>query len=75
MTQTLNNQITNIQKPAVKDAINPPSRPLRVIPKSKIIMNHELSITKEMQTSSFSPVKITKKESFNFQTSNPGQDF
>ncbi len=66
MTQTLNNQITSIQKPpTMKDSINP-SRPLKVIPKSKIIMNHELSIAKEMQSSSFSPVKISNKESFNF---------
>lgn len=48
MTQTLNNQITNIQKgPGTKDSLNP-TRPLKVIPKSKIIMNHELSIAKEM---------------------------
>jgi hypothetical protein len=72
MTQTLNNQITNIQKPpGTKDSLNP-TRPLKVIPKSKIIMNHELSIAKEMQSSSFSPVKISNKESFNFQPSHPG---
>ena len=72
MTQTLNNQITSIQKPpTMKDSINP-TRPLKVIPKSKIIMNHELSIAKEMQSSSFSPVKISNKESFNFQPSHPG---
>jgi len=64
MTQTLKNQITNIQKPItiIKDG----TRPLKVIPKSKIIMNHELSINKEIQSSSFSPVKLNNKQGFNF---------